>query len=82
MDLNTVVRPVVEGEERKRYSAYVVNHACVWVGLAAGAIFYLLKNGIIQFVISYPEDNAQLFIDFSIESLLDRMVWLCVGNEM
>lgn len=56
-----LVRSVEEGVKN---SSYVNNHACFWVGMAAGAIRYLLKN----------EDNSQLFIDFGVEALLNRMV--------
>ena len=32
-------------EERKTVSLYIIQHLCLWLGFAAGAIRYLLKNG-------------------------------------
>ena len=32
-------------EEKKKANAYVVTHIPLWLGFAAGAICYLLKNG-------------------------------------
>ena len=62
--------------EKKNISSYVSNHACFWLGLAAGTIRYLISNGIFQFSRDNRiEDNAQLFVDVSIESLMDRMVY-------
>lgn len=44
-ELSSSVRSTVEGEDKKRVSSYILNHACWWVGLAAGAVRYMLKNG-------------------------------------
>ena len=35
----------VSSEEKRKANAYVVTHIPLWLGFAAGAICYLLKNG-------------------------------------
>ena len=35
----------VGSEEKRKANAYVVTHIPLWLGFAAGAICYLLKNG-------------------------------------
>lgn len=76
-DLSSSVRSTVEGEDKKRVSSYILNHACWWVGLAAGAVRYMLKNGWVYCGLLFLEENAQLFIDFDIEALLNRMYPHC-----
>ena len=44
-DISSLSRSITDMDDKKKVSSYVLNHACFWLGLAAGAIRYLLKNG-------------------------------------
>ena len=44
-DLSFTSRLGGELEERKSVSQYILQHLCLWLGFAAGAIRHLLKNG-------------------------------------
>lgn len=44
-DLSFTPRVGGDLEERKSVSLYIIQHLCLWLGFAAGAIRYMLKNG-------------------------------------
>ena len=44
-DASLTLRVPIDTEEKKNVSSYILGHICLWVGFAAGAIRYLLKNG-------------------------------------